>query len=130
MTNTTTNFPTTIIRFTLVNKRTKTTVPCWLEAVRFADGPGMKVTKMTTTRDRSKAARFSIAKAYEIAIQFSQFPASLERANGTELVQETIDLRAEQATRRANTQRIRAEFEAGSCREAAQIAAIVNRVWR
>jgi hypothetical protein len=101
----------TIIRFTLVNRRRRgETQPCWLEKVSFADGPGMKVKKMTTTRDRSKAARLSLANAHVIAEQFSQYPAFLERPDGTPMPEETAKLQANQRTRHAEVLRVNAEL--------------------
>lgn len=101
MTMTTTPTPKhTIIRFTLVNRRARTTQPCWLASVSYADGPGNKVKKMTTTRDRSKAARFSLVTAHDIAAQFHNYPAALERPDGTPMPEETALLQVEVTKRR------------------------------
>lgn len=99
----------TIVRFTLVNKRTRAQEPCWLSGVTYAPGDGLRVKKMTTTRDRAKAAPFSLAQAHAIAEQFSQYPASLEKADGTPLPEETARLRAEQARRHAAAVAARAD---------------------
>lgn len=99
----------TLIQFTSITKRGRRVVsqePCWLATCAFTDGPGMTVKKMTTTRDIAKAARFSLATAHNIAVQFSHLPASLVRADGTVLAPETDALRAEQARRRDERRRI------------------------
>ena len=102
----------TIIRFSLVSRKTGERRPCWLASVSYADGPGMKVKKMTTTTDREKAARFSLSSAHAIAEQFSQFPASLERPDGTAMPEESAKLLEAQATRHAEVLRINAEIRA------------------
>lgn len=101
----------TIIRFTLVNRARTASEPCWLATVSYADGPGYKVKKMTTTRDRSKAARFSLATAYTVAVQFSKYPAALERPDGTPLPEDTARLQTEQVTRYTELRQLKAELQ-------------------
>lgn len=86
----------TVIRFTLINRKTRTTSPCWVSGATFADGPGYKVKTIAYTRDRAKAARFSTIAAISIAEQYYTNPASVELADGTLLENETAQLRQEQ----------------------------------
>ena len=104
----------TLIRFTLVSTRKPhaTLGACWIKSVSYKPGPGMQVSKMQTTRNRDEAARFSLATAYDIAVQFSQFPAILERADGQILEADTRKLQDEQCTRHANLLRQKAEINA------------------
>lgn len=102
----------TLIRFTLVSKKrpNPTVGACWIKSVSYKPGPGMQVSKMQTTRNRDEAARFSLATAYDIAVQFSQFPAILERADGQILEAETRKLQDEQCTRHETLLRQKAEI--------------------
>lgn len=105
----------TIIQFVLVTRRGRRVIktePCWLATCSFADGPGMKVKRMTTTRDFAKAMRWSRASAYEIAVQFSHLPATLVREDGTVLEDETTKLQAEQLARHVELRRRRVEMDA------------------
>lgn len=68
----------------------------WVAGVSFTNEPGMRVKSMTTTRDRTKAARFATENAHAIAMQF-EAPATLELADGTALLDETAALQAELA---------------------------------
>lgn len=107
-----TNF--TLVQFTLITKRGRVVIktePCWIASCSFADGPGMKVKKMTTTRDLAKAARFSLASAHAIAAQFFTKPASLVDETGAIKIAETATLYAEQLQRLANRAQVRAEFD-------------------
>lgn len=103
----------TLIRFQLTNKKTGAQVPCWLETASFVDTPstdgtGLKVKRMTVTRDKDKAARFSPASAYAIAVQFSS-PATLETPTGT-VLPETEQLQAEQEIRTAQFRQLDREL--------------------
>jgi len=103
----------TLIQFTLLTKQRRRIVrqePCWLATASFADGPGMKVKKMTTTRDIQKAARFSLVTAHNIAVQFSHLPASLVRPDGSVLEAESSAVQAEQRRRHDEHHRLKRDM--------------------
>ena len=103
----------TLIQFTLITRRGRQiikTQPCWIEKCSFADGPGMKVKKMSTTTDITKAARWSRMTAFNIAVQFSHLPASLVLSDGTPLEADTQALQAEQLKRHASLQQLKREM--------------------
>ena len=94
----------TVIRFTQVLRQGRRIVqrrPVWVRAVSFAPGPGMKVRGVKLTPDLAKAERFGLLTAHDIAVQFSERPASLERPDGTPLLEATERLQVEQRARHA-----------------------------
>jgi hypothetical protein len=112
----------TLIQFTRITKvgrRVHHREPCWLKTAAFADGPGMVVKKMTTTTDLQKAARFSLATAHDIAVQFSHLSVSLVRTDGMALVAESETLRAEQSKRHSELRQFKRELNEvfASCTE-------------
>lgn len=120
-------FPNTIVCFTLVNRKTGVQAPCWIASVSYADGPGMKVNKMTTTRDLSKAARFSAEAAHAVAVQFSQYPAQVQRPDGTALVVESGKLQAEQRENHATAMKVQAEINNEFNKALLEIAPLLRR---
>lgn len=84
--------PSTLIRF--VGKKSLKSI--YIKAVRFADGPGMTVKSMSLTLDKEQAAGFSTAQAFEIALQFFKYPATLELRSAGVLENDTKKLQAEQ----------------------------------
>lgn len=102
-----------IIRFTLVTKRGRkviSTQPVWLASASFADGPGLRVTRMTTTRHRDAAATFSLEHAHAIAVQFSHLKAAMETPDGAPLATESLALRDAQLARRAEARQAVSEL--------------------
>jgi len=104
----------TLVQFTQVERGRgiRRTRPCWVSGVKFADGPGMKAKSISYTADISKASRFSLASAFDIAAQFYKFPAALVRPDGTVLVDDTRKLLEEQQKRCASHVQARNDFEA------------------
>jgi hypothetical protein len=103
----------TLVQFTRVWKRGRTVVrtePCWILSVSYADGPGMKVKKMTTTSDISKAARFSASTAHTIALQFYTTIASLVDEQGVLKVEATAALLKDTLAAHANRRAVQAEY--------------------
>lgn len=87
----------TLIRFTVRNDQTGELKPCYVEKCSFADGPGLKVKKVTRTFDRAKAGRFRKDTAYIIARQFFQHEMlALEKVSGGVWEEDTERLKAEQ----------------------------------
>lgn len=89
--------------------RTKSLAPVFCAGVSFKSGPGMQVSRAEKTKDRAKAARFSLSTAIEVASQFNHW-TEIQRENGS------VEAEATKAVAVAQVRRLAAKAE-------------VDRVW-
>ena len=103
----------TLVQFTRVWKRGRHIVrrePCWISGVSWADGPGMKVTKIQTTTELSKALGFSSTTAHTIAMQYYTHLIVLVDEAGVVKPEATAAIYKDQTIAIQNRARIRDEF--------------------